>query len=294
MENKKGLWCNPWIVVLLGVVGISLSSIFAKYSTAPSIVLASYRMFFSIILLVPALIKNHRHEIKRLRLSSILLCSLSGVFLALHFIFFFESIKYASIASLTVLVNMEVIIVAIIMWLFWKEKISRLGAAGIVLALLGSIIIAFADTSKANNMIYGDFLAVMAALFSSGYTIIGRLQRSNASANVSTTMYTSIVYLGSFLTIGLIMVFTGTPMLGYGINNIVIGLALSVFCTMLGHSLLSWGLKYIKASYVSVAKLGEPVIATILAIILFGQVPGIQQVIGGVVIIGGIYLCIFS
>ena len=58
----------------------------------------------------------------------------------------------------------------------------------------------------------------------------------------------------------------------------------------MGHSIFNWGLKYLPTALISNMKLGEPVFASILAIFLFGQVPGIQQIIGGILVILGIYI----
>ena len=69
---------------------------------------------------------------------------------------------------------------------------------------------------------------------------------------------------------------------------------MAVFCTLLGHSIFSWGLKYVPAAFISTAKLGEPVFATLLGLLFFGQMPGMAQVIGGVIIIAGLwmYVCL--
>jgi ABC-type multidrug transport system fused ATPase/permease subunit len=69
----------------------------------------------------------------------------------------------------------------------------------------------------------------------------------------------------------------------------IVGLLLSVFSTILGHSIFSWCLKYFSPAFVSASKLCEPVVAAIMAGILFGEMPVILQVIGGAMIIGGVY-----
>jgi len=288
VENDKKLWHNPRLVILLGVVAISFTATFVKFSTAPSIVVACYRMFFSALILTPVLIRNHRDEIKHLPPSTVALCGLSGICLALNFALYFESVRHTTIASATVLADTEVIIVAVIMLALWKETIPRLGAAGILIALLGSAVIAVGNMD-AGNILRGDLLAALAAVFAAGYTIIGRTQRKS----VSTTVYTFLVYLSSFLALALITAFAGVPLLGYENKNIAVGVALAVVCTLLGHSLFNWGLKYVKASVVSTAKLGEPAIATLLGVLFFREIPGIRQIAGGIIVIGGIYLYTF-
>ena len=106
----------------------------------------------------------------------------------------------------------------------------------------------------------------------------------------STTVYTFLTYLACFLTLLALTAGAGTPLLGYGGRELLLGLALSVLCTLLGHSLFSWCLKYLSPSYVSAVKLCEPVFSALAAIPLVGEVPGPLQLTGGVVVLGAVLL----
>ena len=74
----------------------------------------------------------------------------------------------------------------------------------------------------------------------------------------------------------------------YGISGIVVGALLSIFSTILGHSIFSWCLKYFSPSFVSASKLCEPVAAAVMAAFLFAEVPNLIQILGGVLILGGV------
>jgi len=82
----------------------------------------------------------------------------------------------------------------------------------------------------------------------------------------------------------------GTPLTGHGTVNYLTGLGMAVFCTLLGHSVFSWGLKYLPPAFISTAKLLEPVFASVWGLFLFGEVPALMTVLGGAVIISGIAL----
>ena len=274
------------LIVLLGVLGVSFSAIFVKYTTAPAVVIAFYRMFFAAVILLPVVWKTCRDEWKALEKRTALMCVLSGVFLACHFSFYFQSIAYTSIASSTVLVDTEVFFVAIVSILFLKEKVSRLGAFSIFLTFAGSVVLALSDRSAGSNAVRGDLLAVTGAFFVALYTLIGRVERRK----MSTTLYTFLVYGTAALTLALFCAATRLPIVGYAPKNYALGLGLALCCTLLGHSVFSWGLKYLPATFISTAKLGEPVFATVLGIFLFGQIPKLQQVIGAVIILAGLYL----
>ena len=72
--------------------------------------------------------------------------------------------------------------------------------------------------------------------------------------------------------------------------DVLMGLCLAVFSTLMGHSIFSWCLKYLSPSFVSSAKLTETIFASMLALIIFTEVPTLQQIVGGAIVIGGVLL----
>lgn len=277
---------NHKMLLFLGVLGVSFSSIFIKYSDAPSLVTATYRLGWAVLILLPIVIINFRSELLKLKRSDVLWSLISGFFLAVHFSVWFESLKFTSIASSTVLVSTEVIFAAIGFIALFKGRINKKVGMAIIIALLGSVIIAASDFSGGKNALYGDALALFGAVMVAVYTLIGKRQR----AHLSTTVYTFMVYSSCFISMLIFDFTTGTSIYGYGIKEIVIGLLLGVSCTLLGHSIFSWCLKYLTPSFVSSAKLMEPVFASILAAFFYREVPGIYQIIGGTIVIGGMYI----
>lgn len=274
------------LIIILGVVGASLSAILVRFSDAPSMVLVFYRMFFAVVLLLPALLKNGVTEYATITRKQLLLCMLSGIFLGLHFSFYFESLKHTSIASSVVLVDTEVFFVAIGGLLFLKEKITKVGWICIFVTFIGSMIVALGDMSE--GAILGDVLAILGAGCVGIYTLIGRKMRES----LSTTAYTWVVYLVAAIVVLIGSSISRDFIIPISMKNLLIGLGLTVFCTLLGHSIFSWGLKYEKAAFVSTAKLLEPVFASIIGIFIFREKPSQTSIIGGVMIIVGIiFLC---
>lgn len=277
---------HPMIMIVTGIIGISLSAIFVKYSQAPSSVTAAYRLLWTVLLMSPVVLfkKNRRQELINTDPRTVVLCAVSGIFLALHFILWFESLKHTSVASSTTIVCTEVIWVALGFCLFMKGRISKAAVSAILITIAGSVMIAFSDSSAGGNHLYGDVLSLIAAISVAVYTLIGRFAR----ATTSTTIYTYIVYFFSAVTLVLITVVQGVPMTGYGPSGIIVGLLLSVFSTILGHSIFSWCLKFLSPAFVSASKLCEPVVAAAFAAVLFREIPKPLQVLGGAVIIGGV------
>lgn len=278
---------HPMSMIVVGIIGISLSSIFVKYSQAPSAVTAAWRLMWTVAMMTPVVLMKGdvRQEIASLDRKTVVLSILSGLFLAIHFDLWFESLSHTSVASSTTIVCTEVIWVSLGFCLFLKGKLNRKALAAIGVTVLGSIFVAWADSSAAEAHLYGDILALLAAVAVAVYTLIGRVVRKTAS----TTVYTYLVYLSCTVVLLISCGVKQQNLTAYGSSSIWVGAALAVCSTILGHSIFSWCLKYFSPSFVSASKLMEPVVAAILAGILFGEVPGLMQLLGGTLILGGVY-----
>ena len=276
---------HPMIMIVVGVLGISLSSIFVKYSAAPSAVTAAFRLLWTVLLLGPVIIgrKTTRQELLRTSVKNILLSALSGLFLAIHFVLWFESLAHTSVASSTSIVCTEVIWVALGFCLLLKGKLAPSAVAAIALSLGGSVMIALSD-SQGGGSLYGDVLALLAAVAVAVYTLIGRIVRQE----VSTGVYTFLVYVTCAAVLVLTCTVQGYGLTDYSFSPLIVGFLLALFSTILGHSIFSWCLKYFSPAFVSASKLCEPVAAAILAGFLFGEFPGWLQIAGGILILSGV------
>lgn len=277
---------HPMIMLVIGILGISLSSIFVKYSDAPSAVTAAYRLCWTVLFLTPVVFgkRTVRKELRAISKKRLLLSCLSGLFLAIHFVLWFESLKHTSVASSTTIVCTEVIWVCLGFCLVLKGKLTWKAAAAITVTLAGSVLIAYADSGSGAHL-YGDILSLLSAMAVAVYTLIGRVVRKD----VSTTVYTYIVYSACAVVLVAVCVAQGQNLFGYGVSPVIVGLLLAVFSTILGHSIFSWCLKFFSPAFVSASKLCEPVVAALVAIPLFWEIPQPVQLLGGVLILGGVF-----
>ena len=276
---------HPMIMIVIGVIGISLSSIFVKYSAAPSAVTAAFRLLWTVLFLTPVVVgkSDVRKEFTALPRKLMFLSCLSGLFLAIHFVLWFESLRHTSVASSTTIVCTEVIWVCLGFCFFLKGRLSGKAIAAIAVTLAGSGLIAYAD-SGSGSQFYGDMLALLAAIAVAVYTLIGRVVRSR----VSTTVYTYMVYAACAAVLVATCIVQGQRLFSYGASPIIVGALLAIFSTILGHSIFSWCLKYFSPSFVSASKLCEPVAAAVMAAFLFGEIPAVLQIAGGALILGGV------
>ena len=276
---------HPMIMIVIGIMGISMSAILVRYSDAPSAVTAAWRLCWTVLLQTPVVFgkAQFRRELTDVDKKTALLSAVSGIFLAVHFFLWFESLRHTTVASAAVIVCTEVIWVSLGFWLFLKGKISKKAMAAIAITLLGSVLIAFSDTSS-NSHLYGDILSLLAAIAVAIYMLIGRVVRDK----VSTSIYTYIVYWACAVVLLIMCLVQNNHLFGFGVAPVLVGLLLAIFSTILGHSIFSWCLKYFSPSFVSASKLCEPVVAALLAVVLFDEIPKFLQILGGTLIIGGV------
>lgn len=282
---------NPIIllsVFFTGVLAISSASILIKLCDAPAMVIASYRLTFAALffILTSAIQKiNPLHNFKKVDL---ILAFGSGVFLSLHFATWITSLKFTSVASSVILVSTSPIFVALGTIIFLKEKISRLLIYGIVLTFTGSIILSLEDFSQGRKVILGDSLALLGAIAVAGYYLIGRKLRHQ----ISTQAYVTLVYSSSALILLLFTAAFRLNFLGYSKQVYLLLFLIAFIPQVIGHTSFNWSLKYVSAALVSIITLGEPIGATILAYIFLGESITQFKMLGGLLILSGVFIAI--
>ena len=275
---------NPYIPIIIGVISISLSAIFVKLAEAESGVIAFYRMLFSVLIMSPLFFLKYKHELKSLNKKDWLFTSVAGVFLAFHFILWFESLNYTSVASSTVLVTLQPIFALAGTYLFFKEKISVKAIVATVVAISGSVLIAWGDFRVSGDAFYGDVLALIACALITGYFLFGQEVRKR----LSLITYTMVVYSVSTIVLFLYVLIMDQSFGPYDSNEWLLFLLLAIVPNLLGHNLFNWAIKYVSTNIISISILFEPIGATLLAFIIFGEYLTYTQVLGGVIVIVGI------
>lgn len=272
------------LVILLGVAGVSLSAVFTRWSTAPALVLALYRMALSAALMAAAALVRRR-ELAALTGRDVALCLVSGCFLGLHFAAYFAALERTSIAAAVVLVDTEVLFVALASAVALGQRLSGRAWAAVALAFGGSAVVALGD-STGGGALLGDLIALSGAAAMAVYTMIGAVCRRR----LSTEVYTFLVYLAASASLLAAVLLSGTPLTGHGAVNGLTALGMAVCCTLLGHNVFSWGLKYLPAAFIATAKLLEPVLASVWGLLLFAERPGWITILGAAAVVGGIAL----
>lgn len=280
----------PYLALLIGVIAVSTSAIFVKLASAPPAVIATYRLLFSVLLTIPFLLftKGVFPEIRRLRLKQWGLGLLSGAFLASHFVLWFESLRFTSVASSTVLVTLQPLFAFVGGYFFFQERINGIGLSGGFLAIAGSFVIGWGDFRVGGEALFGDILALLGAMTVTAYWLIGQYVRRD----VSMLSYTLLVYSTSSLFLLLYDLVMGYPLHGYPLHDWGWFFCLALIPTLLGHTIFNWVIKWLNTSTISMSILGEPVGTSILAYFILGEKVTLPQYLGGAIILFGIFLFI--
>ncbi|WP_088006564.1 DMT family transporter [Indiicoccus explosivorum] len=277
---------NPYIPIAVGVVSVSLSAIFVKLSHADAGVIAFYRLLFSILIMSPVFFIKYMQEVKRLSRRDWIFSIIAGFFLAFHFILWFESLNYTSVASSTVLVTLQPLFAFAGTYFFFKERLSWKTILSGLIAIAGSIVIGYGDFRVSGIALYGDFLALAACALITAYLLFGQDVRKR----LSLVTYTFVVYSMSTVTLFFYVLFKGESFGPYPATEWFLFLLLAIVPNLLGHTLFNWSLKWVSTNVISIAILFEPVGASLLAYWVFGETLSLSQIVGGIIVLAGIGL----
>ena len=274
------------LVLLMGATAPSFAAIFIRLADAPPLVIAAVRLALASLIVAPIGVLRSWRELRALERRDLLWATVSGLFLALHFVFWIASLQHTTVASAVVIVNTSPLFVAVASHLFTQDKLSRFTLVGVLLAVLGAMVIGWDDLAVAGTALWGDLLAVLGAIMAAGYFMVGRGLRPKISLLPYVTVVYSTGAAGALLLVGL----TRQPLTGYSTNTYVMFLLLAIVPQIIGHSSLNWALRYISATAVGVTTLGEPVGSTILACLILMETPSLVKVGGAALILLGVYL----
>ena len=281
----------PNLALLVSIVAVSTASILIRMSDAPALAIASYRLLFATLILLPFYVRSG--DIGRLMKSEARdLMNLAGVgvVLAVHFASWITSLSLTSVASSVIFVHVDPIFVAAVSHFVFKERIGRGTLLGILAAFAGATLIAFGDAGAGEANLTGDLLALVGAIMLGIYILAGRRLRQS----LDLVSYVTPVYATSAVVLMMWSLATGTRLAPYSGYEYLLFLAIAVVPMIFGHTVYNWALRYVAAPVVSISLLGEPIGATILAFLFLSEVPSGFTLLGGTITLIGIYLCVRS
>ena len=277
----------PALILALGVLGVSSASLLVRLAAeAPPFVIGAYRLAIASAVVVPLALFS-RGQARAPVPHAWRLALLSGLFLAVHLAAWIASLSYTTVASSTVLVTTTPVMLALMPSAWRGDPLSRRARAGVLIAFAGAAVIAAGDAGIELGMALGDGLALLGAAAMVGHRLTGRrLLR----AGLRPMTYLALAYPLAGMLLASTALAAGQPLAGFSPNTYAALAAMGLVPQLIGHSAFNWALSRVSAVAVSTAVTGEPVGATLLALVFLNEVPRATTLAGAVLVLAGTYL----
>ena len=245
------------VALIVAAAAISFAAIFfRKASPTHPLVSAGIRLAIAGCILLPFTWRRCLTLTPSVRRNA----ALGGVFYGVHFGAWVWSIELTTIAASVTLVTATPILLAVYGWVTGRDLPTRRMTAAIAISAVGIILIGGTDFGSGWRPLVGDALALVGAAAMAAYML--------------TVRRLGHIDLAAFLTIAILVGATllGTTALVVGIpirpasGEALVWLALAALIPQLvGHSLLTWCLRYTSPTRVAMATVAEPAGATVVA-----------------------------
>ena len=282
MQNKS---LPAYFALGVGILSLSFSAMFVRWADAPGPVTAFYRLFLSVLLLLPFFLPKLKTN-PSTRSRMIIFPLLAGVFTACDLGLWTASLSYTTASNATLLGNTSPLWVALGTWLILKQSLSSGFWRGLTIALLGAALIMGTDFLMHPRFGVGDAMALFTGFFYGGYFLFTEKSRTLFDP----VSHIWFVGIGASISLFLINMVIGNSLSGFTTNTWLIFLATALVSQLVGYMSLAYALGHLPASVVSPTMILQPVVTTLLAIPLLGEIPSLWQGIGGAMALIGIYI----
>lgn len=273
-------------VLAVGVVAVSTAAILIREAEAPSLVIAAYRVVLASIPML-AFTAYRRERLLPAGRERAALTLFAGVCLALHFAVWIESVKQTSIVTSVVLVTTAPLFVALASGPLLGERPGKAIWYGLALTALGTLVMVAEDVGEGSDTVRGDIYALLGAVFAAAFMLAGRKLLATEGRWLP---YSAATYAIAAVVLVAMVLVSGETISGFSDETYVYLVLLALVPQVIGHSAINRSLGYLPAFAVALAVQGEPVGATVLAATLLGEVPTAFELLGGALVLGGVYV----
>lgn len=201
-----------------------------------------------------------------------------------------ESLVYTSVASSMVILSLQPLFVMMGSYFLFKEHVNLLTVFCLIVALLGSIVIAWGDIWVSKDALIGDGLSLIGTFFASVYLLAGQ----KVSGKINASIYSIFVFFIGGTVMLVYNLINNVSLINYASSDWIYFLLLAIIPTIFGQYIFNLLLKSIGATTVSVGIIGEPVLAIVLAYLLLGETISLFQFLGGIITLLGMGMYFWS
>lgn len=277
-----------YLLLLLGIVSCSTAVIFIKMSTVNPFLLAGYRTLFAAILLSPLFIRQLRSRPDAFSWRHIARAVFPAAALSFHFITWNIGARSTNASNATLIVNMAPVVMPFLLFFLMREVVNRREILGTLLAVTGMFLLAGGDYALNRENLTGDLTCFISMLLFALYLALGRLNRDFPGIWLYLVPVYGLTGLICFAAAGVVT----NPFQVYAGREYLILLALVLVPTIIGHSCLNYALKHLRGQVVSICNLSQVLFASVMALLLFGEVPAPVFYLAAALIVGGATIAI--
>ena len=270
------------VALCFGVVCAGTSAIFTKMANVPGSVSAFYRMLIASFVVVPLWIVKSK---SRPATKDVVVVMLGGVIFALTFTLWNTSILLIPAATGALLINSAPLWVGLASFMLFRERLSKSYWIGLAIAMAGMMWLIGANAYEQLQISVGNLLAIGSGVSYAAYLLT--TQRTRSRVDLLTFMGISLI--SSMAVLLIFNIATGTKLTGYSNQTWMALVGLGLVSQLGGWLSINYSLGHMRAAQVSVWLLAEPVVTAVFAMLLLNESMQVNQLIGGVVIIFGIY-----
>ncbi|XUX01472.1 MAG: DMT family transporter [Dehalogenimonas sp.] len=276
------------IFLATGILVLSSGPVLIKLSETTPLVIAFYRLFFALLLLIPFFVSKLPTVLRSMSWRDRLLITISGIAVAAQVALATTSFSFTSVAGTMILVSVHPVIVAIFSIIFRIDKVPKMAFIGIFVALSGVLIMNRYNIGE--NILTGNILALLSGLSMAIYLIIGRYTR----AKIDVWPYLTIIYLIASLILIIIIMITHQTIVNLPSKTWIMLAIFAIGPQVMGQANINFALRYSSTIVVSISILLVPILAIVWAALVLNEIPQIIEIVGGTVIFLGIILTIIA
>lgn len=275
---------SAYLALAAGVVCISWSAIFVRWTDIPGPASAFYRLLIPALVLWPtSFFERVQPRLSRRNLGII---ALGGVFFALDLALYNTSILRTTAANATVLGNCSPIVVGLLTWLLFRRRARVAFWLGVLLAVSGSVLIVWADLARHRQFGVGDLMALGAGACFAVYL----MATEEVRAHTSTLVFLRLVMLSSTLALLFINLALGISLRVPNGKTWAALFGLGLFTQLGGYLALTYALGHLPATITSICLLLQVPLTALLAVLLFRESLTLPQITGALLVLAGVAL----
>ena len=279
---------KPRIALVIGIICISIFPILVKLELAPPIVSAFYRMAIAAVVLVPFALISGKFRIPSLKMFWLTL--VCGGLFALDVTVWNIAIQESTATQATLLTNLSPVWVGIGAFFFLKNKPTFNFWIGTVVAIFGMITLVgfhfFLDLDFNLAFIF----AILSGIFYAIYMLVSKF----VLYEVEVVPFITLSTLTSAIVLAMLSYANNEPFTVHSNEGWLVFLIQGIVCQLMAWLLLGYATKHMRATRVSVSLLGQAVLTTLLAWMFIGEEVTIQMLVGGVILLFGIWITFYE